>query len=144
MAGKLPLAEFSLVANASLELPAAFANCGFRGKWHANNFNDILMALTGRLLPDGTVLEVPCSNWNRVFGESDLLPDAEPLVDPLTVTPCRGEHWLIAGAPGELNAWMLRCEQLLREKQLGWLTLYSYNGDVCQWNRAALRRWFKI
>ena len=144
MARKLPLAELSIVVDGDIELPTVLANSGYRDEWHAKTFDDTLLALAGRLLPDGTRLDEPCSNWTRAFGTNEIFPHAEPLIGLSRDQLCRGEHWLAIGTATELREWVECCVPLLREKQLGWLTLYSRDGAVRQWNRAALRRWFTI
>jgi len=94
----------------------------------------------------------PSSNWSRVFGPADafsvatelqpvgLQPVELLLPQPLDAQLHRGESWLLlCDQPERLANGLRWAERALRQKRLGWLSLYCGDGSVRQWHRRALR-----
>lgn len=141
MARKPALAELSIVADCDVVLPELLSGRGYNGEWHAKSILDIQRALAGQFTPVGSSTDRHCHHWNSVRGETAAFDGNSPLCAADEFRAERGEnHLAIIADSHSLATWLSLAAEMLRNRELGWLTLYSEGGKVQQWNRASIRR----
>mgnify|MGYP007014086729 CR=1 FL=1 len=102
-------------------------------------------------IPSELALPLP-SAWSAIYASepaavATLWPEADSL-DALMASVGSSEVKIgsnllalldEAATADDLSTVFDSCFSALREKRLGWITVYPCNGEVWQWNRAALR-----